>query len=469
MAINSGPNIVTNGLIFYMDPTNIKSYPGTGLTYSDLTGKNYGRLTYTPGIGTMSYNPILNCFDAQGATATSNTFISTINPMTFTDASEYTMEFAVKLNSGTLDTTFQSLCGNGQTNPIVLVSGSSASWQMAFRQSGAGVYSYSTMVNNYNIADNWALLSMTVQTNRTINFYLNGSLISAASPTPVTTLLTVSRLAGGYSSGGFSYPWQGLVSHIRFYNRTLSDNEIYQNYQATKTSIRFAPNVVTNGLSFYVDTANTNSFTKTTNGWNDMTENYGTLALSGAYYDSSNGGIITFDGNAGSSASKATTFIQSTGMTWDVWFNRTESTNTYNMVWSNNNLPYFSFLSTGRFLFSWYTTLSGNINQRTIYSPLNTYTNGIWYNVTCTLVQDTTTGLSTGKMYVNGQLVETNTPPSPLLDNVYQAGRLIVANYSNNGIYPFKGSISNLRIYKRVLTDSEILQNYNALKARFGY
>lgn len=200
-----------------------------------------------------------------------------------------------------------------------------------------------------------------------------------------------------------------------------------------------------------------------------MTENYGTLALSGAYYDSSNGGIITFDGNAGSSASKATTFIQSTGMTWDVWFNRTESTNTYNMVWSNNNLPYFSFLSTGRFLFSWYTTLSGNINLRTIYSPLNTYTNGIWYNVTCTLVQDTTTGLSTGKMYVNGQLVETNIPPSPLLDNVYQAGRLIVANYSNNGIYPFKGSISNLRIYKRVLTDSEILQNYNALKARFGY
>ena len=467
MAINSGPNIVTSGLKFYMDPTNIKSYPGTGLTYSDLTGNNYGSLTYTPGIGTMSYNPILNCFDAQGATATSNTWISTINPMTFADASEYTMEFAVKLNSGTLDTTFQSLCGNGQTNPIVLVSGSSASWQMAFRQASTGVYSSSTMVNNYNIADNWALLSMTVQTNRTINFYLNGSLISAASPTPTTTLLTVSRVAGGYSSGGNSYPWQGLVSHIRFYNRTLSANEIFQNYQATKTSTRFAPNVVTNGLSFYVDTANPNSFTNATKGWTDMTGNYGTLPLSGAYYDPSNSGILTFNGATGSSASTATVFTQYAEMTWDVWFNRTASTNGQNVVWSTGTRPYLCFQSDGRFAFLYYTKLLGSTTGQILYSPLYTYTDGIWYNVTCTLIQNTTSGLSTAKMYVNGQLVAT-LQPSSTLDSVYQSlNGLKIANITTN--LPFYGKVSNLKFYKRALSDVEILQNYTVQKSRFGY
>lgn len=462
MAINSGPNIVTSGLKFYMDPTNIKSYPGTGLTYSDLTGNNYGSL-----IGTMSYNPILNCFDAQGATATSGTWISTINTMTFADASEYTMEFAVKLRSGALDTTFQSLCGNGQTSPIVLVSGSSASWQMSFRQSGTGTYCYSTTVNNYNIADNWALLSMTVQTNRTINFYLNGSLISAASPTPVTTLLTVSRVAGGYSSGGNSYPWQGLVSHIRFYNRALSDNEIFQNYQATKTSIRFAPNVVTNGLSFYIDAANTNSFTNIAKGWTDMTGNYGTLALSGAYYDPSVSGVLTFNGNTGSSANTATTFTQYAEMTWDVWFNRTTSTNDQNIVWSTGTRPYLGFLSDGRFAFLYHTILLGSTTGQILYSPLYTYTDGIWYNVTCTLIQNTTSGLSTAKMYVNGQLVAT-LQPSSTLDSVYQSGNgLKIANITAN--LPFYGKVSNLKFYKRALSDVEILQNYNVQKSRFGY
>lgn len=232
MSINIGPNIVTSGLIFYMDPSNTKSYPGTGLTFSDLTGNlNSGQL-----VGSMSYNSTYNCFDAQGATATSATWISTTNTITFNDGDNYTMEFAVKLRGGVLDTTFQTLCGNGSSNPLVLVSGSSASWQFAFRQAGAGsTYSYATSVTNYNIADNWALLTMTVQSNRTTTMYLNGSLISTASPTPVTTQLAVSRVAGGYSSGGNNYPWQGLTSNVRFYNRVLSTSEIQQNYLALKS------------------------------------------------------------------------------------------------------------------------------------------------------------------------------------------------------------------------------------------
>ena len=33
---------------------------------------------------------------------------------------------------------------------------------------------------------------------------------------------------------------------------------------------------------------------------------------------------------------------------------------------------------------------------------------------------------------------------------------------------PFLGNISNLILYNRVLTTSEILQNFNATRARFG-
>ena len=35
--VQGGPNIVTDGLVFYVDAANQKSYPGTGTTVNDLT------------------------------------------------------------------------------------------------------------------------------------------------------------------------------------------------------------------------------------------------------------------------------------------------------------------------------------------------------------------------------------------------------------------------------------------------
>ena len=39
MAVNYNPSIVTNGLVLALDPANTKSYPGSGTTWSDLSGK----------------------------------------------------------------------------------------------------------------------------------------------------------------------------------------------------------------------------------------------------------------------------------------------------------------------------------------------------------------------------------------------------------------------------------------------
>ena len=37
MAINAGPKIVEDGLIFYLDAANPRSYDGAGTTWTDLT------------------------------------------------------------------------------------------------------------------------------------------------------------------------------------------------------------------------------------------------------------------------------------------------------------------------------------------------------------------------------------------------------------------------------------------------
>ena len=46
MSLSHNPRIVTSGLVMLLDAANPKSYPGTGTTWSDLSGNgNNGTLT----------------------------------------------------------------------------------------------------------------------------------------------------------------------------------------------------------------------------------------------------------------------------------------------------------------------------------------------------------------------------------------------------------------------------------------
>ena len=244
MAFHYSPNITTNGLILYMDPANPNSYTGTPPTqfssgWNDLTSLNSGAL-----IGGYSYDSANLAFSVITATATTPAWISTTNTLSFPDSSEYSMEFSVKLRANA-GVDLHSLCGNGSTNPWVGIVGSPTSWKFFFRDSTpSATYSYSATQSNYNLSQNWLNLSFTVATDRTIKFYMNGVFISNVVDIngfkPSSTLLNVNRLAGGYSSSGNSFPFQGFISATRIYNRLLTDVEILQNYNAIKTRFRLS-------------------------------------------------------------------------------------------------------------------------------------------------------------------------------------------------------------------------------------
>lgn len=222
------------------------------------------------------------------------------------------------------------------------------------------------------------------------------------------------------------------------------------------------PNLVTGSMSFYVDASSKKSLTTIGNGWRDLMGNTPTLAFSAATFSAVNGGIVTFAGTPGSSAS--TTFNQSTDMTWDVWFKRTTSVGSFNMVFESAQLPYLSFGSPtnpDRLLFSWFASVQQSISPATLYS------NNVWYNVTCTLKFDLVATTSTCNIYVNGVLAGTSTTSVGSVTSVYNGGLMRLATYGSSGQYPFNGSISNLKIYRRILTATEILQNYNAMVQRF--
>ena len=73
--------------------------------------------------------------------------------------------------------------------------------------------------------------------------------------------------------------------------------------------------------------------------------------------------------------------------------------------------------------------------------------------------------LNVGKIYLNGILNNTKTYTSETVSYYNQEIWIGKSNFAN-GIA--KGNFSSVKFYNKVLTDNQVLQNYNALKGRFG-
>ena len=208
--------------------------------------------------------------------------------------------------------------------------------------------------------------------------------------------------------------------------------------------------IVTSGLTLLLDAGFTPSYPKSGTSWTDLSFSGNNATLySGPTYNSSNGGSVVFDGTddyclAGSG-------LAITGnLTVTAWVRPTSFANQGNIVSKTANLGYrMRFQSDGTF---WMYS-----NTNTITSP-SAYTINNWFH---TVGVFSSTGL---RMYINGSIVQSNgTPFTPS----YAASSFIVGGNSTTQEL-FQGRIANVSVYNRALSTTEVLQNYNAQKARFG-
>jgi hypothetical protein len=471
MGTHAGPKLVTGSMSFYVDAASKKSLETTTIGWKDLIGK------------------------MPNATFTNATFSAVNSGIVYfggTNSSQATVaESFFSTNSRTFDvwvrreqdvSTFNTVWGFWVPYLAML---NTEKFLFSY-YNNLGGNNQKTHYSNQSFVDNrWYNVTCTVEyiigVTTTSKIYIDGVLDSTLDwPSALTTTIIPTNvpiphnlILGGWHYANPDTAFRGSISNFRIYERVLTQAEIEQNYYAMLA--RFRPDVAERAV-LHLDAANRNSFTRVQDGWSNLaTISPTTFQLSGATYDSSNGGIINFAGTPGSSASA--TFNQSNEMTWDVWFKRTANvgngTENYNMVFASSNLPYLSFgwatISPDRFIFSWFTKFGANNPVQNNLVPTTIYSNNVWYNVTCTLRFDLTATTSTGKMYVNGVLVGTLTTAVGSTNILLGGASMRLANYDTSGQYPFNGSISNLRVYRRILTDAEILQSYNALKARFGY
>jgi|694.fasta_scaffold13972_10 hypothetical protein len=210
--------------------------------------------------------------------------------------------------------------------------------------------------------------------------------------------------------------------------------------------------IVTSGLTLLLDAGFTPSYPKSGTSWADLSfsGNNATL-INGPTFNSSDGGSIVFDGTNDYCSAGSSSSLSITGnLTVAAWVRPTSFTNQGNIVAKSSNQGYrMRFQTNGTF---WMLA-----NGITITSP-SAYTVNNWFH---TVGVFSSTGL---RMYINGSLVQSNgTAFSPS----YSLSNFFVGSF-NGSLELFQGRIANVSVYNRALSATEVLQNFNAQKSRFG-
>lgn len=220
------------------------------------------------------------------------------------------------------------------------------------------------------------------------------------------------------------------------------------------------PNIVKSGLVLYLDAGSPNSFYSPTAGtiWRDIsgfstTRNNGTLT-NGPTFSSSDGGSIVFDGS--NDYVTLTSNVVNTTYSVDMW---------YKMGTNDNSYGYFISSGNNGLAINEGATASGQ-TFGTIYY-YNSSTSNILTNIPSTtawnhIVAIFSSSLNNIKIYGNGVLLS-NTTVTGISTTITNIGRYI----TGNGNF-LKGNLASFKVYNRVLSETEITQNYNVTKTRFG-
>ena len=240
-------------------------------------------------------------------------------------------------------------------------------------------------------------------------------------------------------------------------------------------SYQTGPRIVTDGLVFYVDAADANSYPGSGTTWTDLSGNgnNGTLT-NGPTFSSANRGSIVFDGTNDYIDIPNTSTYQFTNtqpFTLSAWVNSSNLTGYDNIVAfalnSGNNRGYYLVLISGvdsrtnSFLFDYYdgTLFRGIIGNN------NSITTGSWINLAATSSSNSVNDM---KVYQNGVLTSWTNRGSQTPSSInYTSVPLRIGSRETGAT--FSGNISSVQIYNRALSASEVLQNYNATKGRYGF
>lgn len=441
-SLSSTPSIVLSGLVLYLDAGNPSSYPGSGTTWTDLSGQgNDATLTNGPIFDTESGG----CFVFDGvddyAPLSTNGFPFGSSPVTLSvwarlaeTGSTYNWIFAYgspSFGAARFLGRFGNTCyfgGYAQDITVTLAPG--APWFNL-----VGVYDGSN-----------------------VSIYVDGALV--AGPSAISWNAIPSQSALGRQVNGGEY-WRGKTAQVLVYDRALTSAEILENFNVTKS--RYLPNVALSGLVLYLEAGNLDSYPGSGTTLTDLMGSSDATLYNSPTYSS---GYLQFDGNnqylvtntsLGSKVSSDVTTLSIWAYPMDNGVILAElGTPNLNTGWHDSQMEMVG----GTMKFRFWDGTGSSILTSTIPTPLNA-----WYNFT--ILHDGTSLFA----YVNGQSAGSITFSR---QNPIEFGQGLYYGIAGNDSTDLgDGSYANMRfgeffVYNRALTLEEIQQNFNNTKSKYG-
>ena len=221
-------------------------------------------------------------------------------------------------------------------------------------------------------------------------------------------------------------------------------------------ALAHSPKIITDGLVLCLDAGNTKSYPGSGTTWYDLSGqgNNGTLT-NGPTYSNSNGGYIDFDGTDDTVNFE---YDLRSNWTYECWVNKDakggfcflgqgtpSSRSGLHIVMYDDKLRFGMF--------------ANDTDALGLYSNTST---GVWYYYAFTYNHST----FLKEIYRNGVQL-TGTTAQTQTAYIGTGTVRIGAQYSSGSTYA-NGKIASSKLYNRVLTASEIQQNFNATRGRFG-
>lgn len=196
----------------------------------------------------------------------------------------------------------------------------------------------------------------------------------------------------------------------------------------------------------------------------------------GAGYNSANGGVFTFAGdddyiqsNNSISYSLVNGFTLMQWVKLNTYTGGTYSQNVLNPSDATNN--FINFYFGGSTKLRWEVHGGGNSMSSASDVPLNTWTllTGTMSTLFNIVSGTDTYGIGATRIYLNGVLDATITNPPGRAASPSSNNNIILGAYKSPGTSQYSSSsIGQTLFYTRELSATEILQNYNALRHRYG-
>ena len=440
-------NLVTSGLVLDLDAAKLASYPGTGTTWYDISGNGNN--------GTLTNGPAFTGIGKQAA-------------IVFDGTDDYTViSSSALLAAGTNDfcadfwlypTSYPTLA-----NPVSVTATTNGMW---IGRNGSNfvlrAYAVADRIQNPILPTTSSWTNVSITRNGTNNImYYNGAPSATSASNQNYAQFSTYIGSDGPGGGGATY-FNGRIASSKYYNRGLSQFEVWQNFNAIKGRYGI-PDIVTNGLVLNLDAGNPYSYLSGSSGttWTNtvaVSSSISGTLVNGPVYAN---GAITLDGtddyiqtNAGGINANVGTFniwvktgFASTDSLPRYLIDTRDSTNTQNI-----SLYYYS-VQNGFVVYG---------NDSLIIQSPRTFSTNTYMMVT--LTYDFIT--DNYNFYVNSVLQGTSTSAKSSSGAITKT--TIGSRYNQASSEYFTGNIFTTQIYNRALSAAEITQNFNALRGRYG-